>query len=134
MKDKNTYYREYMLKRYHQRMDMARQKLGGKCCHCGSEDKLEIDHINSEKKKFTIASFWSCKLEIFNKELEKCQLLCIDCHIKKTILDIGKKPAKNTHGTLSSYRYCKCDLCREAKRKYAREYRKKNKTFDKNKK
>lgn len=30
-------------------------------------------------------------------------------------------PAKTTHGTLSSYRYCHCVLCRAAKAKYMRE-------------
>jgi len=28
------------------------------------------------------------------------------------------------HGTLSGYRYCKCNLCREAKNEYQREYKK----------
>lgn len=32
-------------------------------------------------------------------------------------------PAKNTHGTLSSYRYCRCELCKEAWRKHGEQYR-----------
>ena len=55
--------------------------------------------------------------------MKKCQLLCKKHHTDKTIVDTGKKLAKGTHGTISSYRYCKCDACREAANKLSREYR-----------
>lgn len=126
MKDKNTYYREYMLKRYHDRMNKAREKLGGKCCQCGEINNLQIDHIEKDKKFFTLAKFWSCKLERFLQELSKCQLLCVKCHEIKTLNDLNQKSAKNTHGTLSSYRYCKCKICKKAKNDYMREWRKNN--------
>jgi hypothetical protein len=36
---------------------------------------------------------------------------------------IRDKPASRKHGTLSSYRYCRCDLCKEVWRKHNEEYR-----------
>lgn len=114
-----------MLKRYHERMLEAKEKLGGKCCRCGSLNKLEIDHIDKTTKSFTLGGFWSCSKEKFLFELGKCQLLCQQCHEKKTLSESGKKSAKNTHGTLSSYRYCKCSLCKQAKNEYMAKWRKK---------
>ena len=56
-------------------------------------------------------------------ELQKCQLLCVSCHMTKTITDRGHSPAKGTHGTISAYRYCHCSLCREAKNKVHRQWK-----------
>lgn len=121
----NEYYRAYMIKRYHARMSEAKEKLGGKCVECGNKEKLEFDHINRKEKSFTIGVFWSCRKERFLSEVKKCQLLCRDCHEKKTLLDLGRVSAKNTHGTLSSYRYCRCSECRAAKAKHTKEARQK---------
>lgn len=121
---KNAYYRDYMLKRYHQRMNRARDSLGGKCIKCGSSEELEIDHIDRDKKSFPIAKFWSYSIARFKEELNKCQLLCESCHKEKTLIDLGKKSAKNSHGTLSTVRYCKCEECRKVKNAYMREWKK----------
>lgn len=40
-------------------------------------------------------------------------------------------PARNTHGTLSSYRYCRCDRCREAMNRYYRERKRERRLTDK---
>lgn len=112
--------KEYMLKRYHERMDLARTKLGSVCCRCGGSENLQIDHKDPAAKSFTVAKCWSFALERFNQELEKCQLLCNNCHQKKTCQDNNKVFVKDqdTHGTLSSFRYCKCALCKKAKADY----------------
>ena len=39
------------------------------------------------------------------------------------------RPAALTHGSLSSYRYCKCELCKKANRDHRREYRARKKKF-----
>lgn len=107
-----------MLRRYNERMREARTLLGGKCVRCGIINDLELDHIDPKTKSFTIAKMWNIRKELFDIEIKKCQLLCQQCHEAKTLLDKGQKSAKNTHGTLSSMRYCKCELCKKAKSDY----------------
>lgn len=107
-----------MLKRYHKRRQYAIILLGGKCVKCGSKKNLEFDHIKPEDKLFTIAKLWSCPEDIFLQEINKCELKCKTCHTER------HATARNTHGTLSSYRYCKCKECRETNNKYMREYKK----------
>lgn len=117
----SEYMKEYMLRRYHKRMEDAKNKLGNKCAKCGAANELEIDHIDPTQKTFTLGGKgWNIKKELFDKEVDKCQLLCKDCHNDKTIKETGKKHAKGYHGTLSSYRYCKCDLCRKVKSDHSR--------------
>ena len=121
--DYNAYMRVYILKRYHARRKAALKQLGGKCCKCGSTKKLELDHIDRKKKSFSISKLWSVAKKRFDKELSKCQVLCHPCHEEKTIAELGQKRAKGNHGTVSSYRYCRCKLCCAAKSKYNREYK-----------
>lgn len=52
------------------------------------------------------------------------QLLCRSCHEAKTLVDRGQESAKESHGTLSSYKYCKCNLCKKAKADYMSRYHK----------
>jgi 5-methylcytosine-specific restriction endonuclease McrA len=118
----NAYMREYMLARYHARRARAIEILGGKCAECDSIDRLELDHKERLSKAFELAKIWCYKESLFWKELEKCQLLCFQCHRTKSILERGLKIAKGTHGTLSASRYCKCDLCKNAKRDYMKTY------------
>ncbi|MFW9998429.1 MAG: HNH endonuclease, partial [Candidatus Odinarchaeota archaeon] len=120
----NEYMAEYMLRRYHARRSEAIEKLGGECSRCGSTTHLEIDHIDPGQKSFALNKLWSVAKDKFEQELEKCQLLCKDCHEKKSALDAGKKVARGTHGTLSSYRHCKCHECRAAKSAYMKRYMK----------
>lgn len=125
--------REYHLKRYHDIRNEAIQYLGGRCWECGDEKKLELDHRDHMSKKFEVSRFLSIKMEDFFNELEKCQLLCEDCHTVKTLADKGQVSAKGRHGTISTYRYCKCELCFNAKKEYMNIYWTKNKriTVDK---
>lgn len=122
----NEYMRKYHIKRYHDMRSNIIESMGGKCKKCGSTTNLHIDHINHRSKKLEIAKaiLSVSKIEL-EKELKKCQLLCKTCHTSKSIKELGNKEAKGTHGTLSSYRYCKCEKCREAIRKWTRAYRKK---------
>ena len=84
-KNYNNYMKEYMLARYHRRRSEAIEKLGGECAKCGSREDLEIDHINKEDKGFSIGKLWSCSQEKFDKEVEKCQVLCSPCHTEKSV-------------------------------------------------
>lgn len=119
----NAYMRVYHLKRYYRLRGEAISSLGGKCKKCGSIDRLELDHINSKEKEIDVSKMLSVSLERFWNEVNKCQVLCRECHFEKTLTDCGRKKAKGTHGTISSYRYCKCNLCREANNKHSNAYR-----------
>jgi 5-methylcytosine-specific restriction endonuclease McrA len=122
----NKYMRDYMRKRMWERKKQAQQQLGGTCKHCDSSDDLEFDHIDPKSKTMVISKMWTASEVRFQAELRKCQLLCRSCHIIKSALECGKKPARGTHGTLSSYRHCgppKCEACKEAKRTYAQHKR-----------
>lgn len=120
----NKYMREYHIKRYHKLKDEAFAFLGGKCKKCGSIKNLQFDHIDPAEKEIEMGKFLTFPLKKFWKEVKKCQLLCDECHQTKSILESGKKIAKGKHGTISSYRYCHCEICKEAKREWTRNYRK----------
>lgn len=113
--------REYMLKRYHERMNYARSYLGGECCNCGITEEdcdLNLHHVNSEEKSFTIAHLWSVNLKRFLEEVEKCILLCEECHHEE-------HRSKAPHGTPQKYwSGCKCRDCKNANNKHNAEYKK----------
>lgn len=125
-KEYNEYMRVYMINRYHEIRNKIISNFGGKCFECGNKNNIEIDHINSKKKTMNVARICEVSENRRSKELENCQLLCNGCHEEKTITDNGNKKARGTHGTLSSYRYCKCELCKQANRNWTNEYRKKH--------
>lgn len=59
----------------------------GKCEKCGynkSTRALTFHHIREEDKKFSLDSrnILSQKWENILKELDKCQLLCFNCHME----------------------------------------------------
>ncbi len=117
----------YMKKRYHLRINQAKEQLGGQCVKCGTKENLQFDHIDPTTKTGTIAEIWSYKKDFFDEEIKKCQLLCDKCHEEKTLTDLNRVSAKNTHGTLSSYKYCKCDICRKNKSAHQQAWRLKRK-------
>lgn len=127
------YSRAYQNKRNAERRSWAIKTLGGKCVVCGSRDRLEIDHIDPSTKSFTISGASSASNERFEREVRKCQLLCRRHHHEKTVRERGFKMAAGTHGTLSAYRYCKCDLCRAAKSLHSRLAREKRADMDRSK-
>lgn len=120
--------RGYAMQKYARRLAHYIAKLGGCCVRCRSKDDLQFDHIDKATKAFAITSrLWWASEAILDAETAKCQLLCKPCHADKTLEDRGQLRAKGTHGTLSSYRYCKCELCREAKSAHGRAYNLKRK-------
>lgn len=65
----------------------AKQKAvdykGGKCFNCGyskCNDALEFHHIDGNTKEFGISDGQTRKWERVEKELDKCVLVCANCH------------------------------------------------------
>ena len=56
------------------------------CIKCGSKEQLELDHVNPKEKEWNPKRSMGSKnlTERFWKEIDKCQLLCYDCHKEKT--------------------------------------------------
>ena len=96
--------------------------LGGKCAFCGLTNDLEIDHKNPQEKSFTLTNFWHLSNDKLKIELQKCQLLCKNCHKFKTMEMDG---FKTDHGKIAMYKHhgCRCKLCKDNYNKYMREYK-----------
>ena len=67
---------------------------GGKCEHCGynaCEGALQFHHRNPQEKDFTIAHVNlngdMISLEKLYQEIDKCSLLCANCHFEQHYLD-----------------------------------------------
>lgn len=69
-KDISLYIEEYKSKR--------------SCIKCGENHIacLDFHHINPENKSFTIALGKTKGIKAIKKEIEKCELLCANCHRK----------------------------------------------------
>lgn len=61
------------------------EHLGGKCISCGNQDidVLTCHHRERKEKKFNLsANLNSISWEKIKQELNKCDLLCMNCHMK----------------------------------------------------
>ena len=139
---KRAYHRNYMRERYrHDRAHRERAKShtatsakrrrqqmkarldeirAAGCSRCGATpDTAEIHfhHIDPASKRFEIANWrkiGATESELL-AEIEKCQLLCRECHSEE-----HQSPC----GTRAAYkRGCRCEDCRQAQSDYARAYR-----------
>ena len=56
---------------------------GGKCVKCGYNKypgALDFHHLDPSKKDFAISRRKNCSFEIIKPELDKCVLVCRNCH------------------------------------------------------
>lgn len=61
----------------------AVEYLGGKCITCGyskSLAALDFHHRNENEKEWPPSRLMSYRWEVVKKEIEKCDLLCANCH------------------------------------------------------
>lgn len=59
--------------------------LGGKCSNCGLVDEVcvyDLHHVNPEDKEVLVGELSMSKWEIIKEEVDKCILLCSNCHRK----------------------------------------------------
>lgn len=94
-KKKRDHYKQ-VTKDYRKKLRAENQKLlwefykDHPCVRCGETNPvvLELDHLGD--KKHQISDIIYChKWESVSKEIEKCQVLCSNCHAKKTAKDLG---------------------------------------------
>lgn len=67
--------------------------LGGKCSVCGYNkciDALEFHHKDPKQKEFRLGSGNTMSWKEYKKELEKCILVCSNCH-KEIHFNMGYK-------------------------------------------
>jgi hypothetical protein len=60
-----------------------KEEAGGKCSVCGYKkcfDALEFHHVDPSIKEFHLGGFRGYNIEKLRKELEKCILVCRNCH------------------------------------------------------
>ena len=86
----NTLSKELAKKYRKEKKAICLEYLGGKCVKCGATERLEFDHIKREGKKYEISIKLTCNFDTIKEELDKCQLLCVDCHKIKTKSELTK--------------------------------------------
>lgn len=63
---------------------MAIEYKGGKCSKCGYDkcpDALDFHHVDESQKEFNLSHNGHCRSwETIKKELDKCILVCSNCH------------------------------------------------------
>jgi 5-methylcytosine-specific restriction endonuclease McrA len=115
----NAYMRDYQKARYYRRRLEAIASLGGKCVACGQTEDLEFDHINPLDKTYNVARILTGGSEQkVQAELQKCQLLCKECHDKKTYAVGGDQKTVGHGGGNSGKRNCECEPCKLKKAEY----------------
>ena len=70
------------------RRKLSREKgikyLGAKCKRCKIKDTevLTFHHLDRTTKYDNLSSLWHREWDIIKSELDKCELLCANCHMK----------------------------------------------------
>ena len=74
----------------------AIKKLGGKCERCGEDNffKMDFHHIESDSKENNFNDIKYLKWSTIEKEIDKCGLLCKNCHMELHYNDSNSKNRK----------------------------------------
>lgn len=78
-----TCFNARMMKRFEEKARKVVALKGGSCNLCGYDRcvaALEFHHVDPSEKEFQISKRWSMKDERLLAEIEKCVLLCANCH------------------------------------------------------
>lgn len=114
--------KEYLRLRYLQSRREIFALIGERCAICGSEDSLEVDHIDWRQKSMEMPGvITKGNRESVHEELKKCQALCKRHHSEKTIRDRSEMRHKNvTHGKMYAWMKmkCQCEECNQARSKW----------------
>lgn len=115
-------YKDPETRRQYQRKWCARNRAeffaGKTCVRCGSDQDLELDHIDRKQKIDHV--IWSWSKVRREAELAKCQVLCGPCHKQKTRADLNERiECANGH----PWNHNKYGDCVDCKRERMRRYR-----------
>ena len=103
---RNEWSRKWFAKR---RAKFFKSKL---CAWCGSNEKLELHHLDPKTKVTSVIWSWSTRHR--EEELKKCIIICKSCHAKHH----AEKRKRWIHGLSNTYKKgCRCDECRHAQYK-----------------
>lgn len=91
-----AYRRKARAKHVAERKALGLSRLGGKCQKCGYSRcvaALTFHHPNDDKESTGVCAFYEGPLKKFLAEVDKCQLLCFNCHMeehwsKETLADV----------------------------------------------
>ena len=85
--------------------------LGGKCKKCGCDDVmcLEFHHEDSKIKEFGLAAIRNMRWSIIKREIQKCVLLCANCHSELHYK--GARNGKIKEEFLLNRNLTKCSRC-----------------------
>lgn len=75
--------RDRKTKRYNATKELYIGKFGGKCTRCGYFEfpgSLDFHHIDPKEKDFTPTQLFFKSIKAIDKEIDKCALLCSNCH------------------------------------------------------
>lgn len=73
-----------------QRRLLMIERLGSKCVGCGTTENLQFDHIDRTQKSANVAKMLDYSMEKLTEEVDKCQLLCYNCHEYKSLINHDK--------------------------------------------
>lgn len=97
--------RQYAREKYQRYRNKAFELLGGKCVMCGEKDfvVLQLDHKIPILRNYRGDSGWRHFPKIIRNVLEReiYQLLCANCHVRKTKVE-GPKMYKTKRGPESA--------------------------------
>lgn len=121
----------YLTERRAKRRQMLKDHIGGKCVKCGTTKDLQFNHKNPAEKQFTISEIIYKNIEFVLKEVEKCELLCKECHLTETRRQYKDGELKTWNagtraeficGTARCYNQkpCRCESCKLAHFLYMR--------------
>lgn len=93
IKDQRKSIEQWRKKREKERRELLDAiKLSNGCVNCGYKEHavaLDFDHLNPSQKSFNISEYFArAPLDLLMKEIDKCQILCSNCHRVKTKQDL----------------------------------------------
>jgi hypothetical protein len=106
-------------KEYYSRGDEYVQKYlnKSKCLICSDTDTNHMcfHHINPEEKDKNIAQIKQCSISKIQKEIDKCIILCKNCHMKlhSALKNRKTKPTKAQQYAIEYKKNIGCNICGE---------------------
>lgn len=86
-KSNKEYFRKYVIKsRKRNQLKVYEYLLQNPCISCGEKDPivLEFDHLGAKKRDVSALVNSPSSLKAVFSEISKCQVLCANCHRRKT--------------------------------------------------